>query len=495
MPLDDKISKLVTNFKPNLIQSEAEVSTKFIIPLLDCLGYSSNIRSEEFPIYGHSGGKKERPKPADFILFSSSSFASHRRDNEQDKKWVQDHSLLVVEAKNIGKLAKTPGQAQYYTMWSKALAYIETDGVDIYGYIHSTTNADPKILDTKVCNLHQNQFLDLFTYEVLMKLKSAETSNIHALLEIIDKSTNGECRIENVEPSSELIDFMKCCLGKNAINLDSDAIFNTFTSTTNMILENNLRYDIPEYLLNFQRNIYPAQLYLDNNCYPSSSGHIQHSYWEDIDRYFYTTNFMQIYIEYKKCKVIDFKICYHIIDNSVDSRLKNFELLEKCFKSKNMIFKLDNPENKIITVTPSRYKTAWKDKDETFELLSFWHDSIKKLKYIETHYNITFLLKPITIHEDIISQYKVIDYIYNGIELKQNAEFIFQGNIFGNDCNIDEPILLERNFDMPLDNLQLFNHCFRPKEITIIPCNLANNYKISTDTLHLPISCIYSLLN
>ena len=46
------ISTLIEDFLKQKIQSEAEVRSKLIVPLLELLGYPKDFRAEEFPVYG-----------------------------------------------------------------------------------------------------------------------------------------------------------------------------------------------------------------------------------------------------------------------------------------------------------------------------------------------------------------------------------------------------------------------------------------------------------
>lgn len=132
-----EIRKIVASYRKSKIQSEAEVRSKLIAPLLEAMGYLPEYRAEEFPVYGYDGQKKLPAKDADYILFDDTGFADHRNRTQSHIKWIQNHSLLVVEAKKPGKMPDELGQAQFYTMWTKAPAYIETDGEDVLGYFYN----------------------------------------------------------------------------------------------------------------------------------------------------------------------------------------------------------------------------------------------------------------------------------------------------------------------------------------------------------------------
>ena len=50
------VSSLIECFLKQNIQSEAEVRSKLIVPLLELLCYPIELRAEEFPVYGYEGG-------------------------------------------------------------------------------------------------------------------------------------------------------------------------------------------------------------------------------------------------------------------------------------------------------------------------------------------------------------------------------------------------------------------------------------------------------
>ena len=111
MKINDDLSCILTEYKKSKIQSEAEVRSKLIVPLLEYLGYPSWLRAEEFPVYGFEGRKRITAKNADYILFTEKEFGDYRSFEKDSIEWVQNHSLLVVEAKKPGELEEIQGQA------------------------------------------------------------------------------------------------------------------------------------------------------------------------------------------------------------------------------------------------------------------------------------------------------------------------------------------------------------------------------------------------
>ena len=77
------IKAVIDEYAKSEIQSEAEVRSKLVVPLLCALGYPSELRAEEFPVYGFGGRKKLPAKSADFLLFQIRNLerivTTHRR--------------------------------------------------------------------------------------------------------------------------------------------------------------------------------------------------------------------------------------------------------------------------------------------------------------------------------------------------------------------------------------------------------------------------------
>ena len=147
------IQSIVDEYRLSEIQSESEVRSKFIVRLSEVLGYPSQLRGEEFPVYGYGGRDALKAKNTDFIFFSDKSFSRYRANTQKNKAWVREHSLLIIEAKKPGKMPEDLGQVQFYAMWTKAVAYIETDGEEFKGYFVNPTSSDLEVIDTKVDEL------------------------------------------------------------------------------------------------------------------------------------------------------------------------------------------------------------------------------------------------------------------------------------------------------------------------------------------------------
>ena len=117
------ISNVIEEFKKQKIQSEAEIRSKLIVPLLELLKYPKSFRAQEFPVYGYEGGKPLRPKSADFLQFTSDEFGKHTGKSELELEWVYNHSLLVFEAKKPTEKILIKGQPVFYSACWPALRW------------------------------------------------------------------------------------------------------------------------------------------------------------------------------------------------------------------------------------------------------------------------------------------------------------------------------------------------------------------------------------
>ena len=178
----EKLQLIIKEYNKSKIQSEQEVRSKLIVPLLELLEYPPELRAEEFPIYGFEGYRKLPVKMVDFLLFSDENFCTHRKFTQENIDWVQNHSLLVVEAKKPGEIPSVLGQPLYYTMWSKAVAYLVIDGESIRGYYYNEIATDRKIIDCKLSELLEYEEIWAFSYQSILSIKKAKKCQILPVL-------------------------------------------------------------------------------------------------------------------------------------------------------------------------------------------------------------------------------------------------------------------------------------------------------------------------
>ena len=111
------------NISKKSFNSEKEVEIRFVIPLLERLGYKEEDRADGYPVEQVVGVRKTKTE-ADFVLFNG---LNRSRDN----------ALMVVEAKNTGKkIGDYIGQARSYAMFLGTPYFLVTNGDDIRVFLY-----------------------------------------------------------------------------------------------------------------------------------------------------------------------------------------------------------------------------------------------------------------------------------------------------------------------------------------------------------------------
>ncbi len=149
--------------------------------------------------------------------------------------WVQQHSLLVVEAKKPGEVPEILGQPQYYTIWTRAIAYIVTNGYVLRGCMYEPISSDYEVVSCFVDDLPNRDEINIFSYERLLELKNRTNRQVgkieNSVLEVINGELvesdfySGVTRV--LKPDEEIhlpavnINYMKKALGRDADGLDN----------------------------------------------------------------------------------------------------------------------------------------------------------------------------------------------------------------------------------------------------------------------------------
>lgn len=168
------ISVLIEDFLKQNIQSEAEVRSKLIVPLLELLSYPMELRAEEFPVYGYEGSKALTAKAADFLQFTSNEFAKNRENKASSLEWVYNHSLLVFEAKKPTEKLLVKGQPVFYSAWTKSVAYMISNGVNIEGYIVNANYSDTCVFSCLVSEIPAKwDEINKLNYKNILEIKNA----------------------------------------------------------------------------------------------------------------------------------------------------------------------------------------------------------------------------------------------------------------------------------------------------------------------------------
>lgn len=467
----DSIHKIVAEYQRSSIQSEAEVRSKLIVPLLDALGYDPTLRAEEFPVYGFEGGKRLPAKNADFILFSDKHFAEHREYTSACLDWVYQHSLFVVEAKKPGEMPDILGQPVYYTVWTRAVAYLAIDGIRVRGYFYSATGPDYQVIDCAVDDRHFEETIQAFSYENILALKEAGTT-VH-----LSREREGYGAAGYVVPTEKDLDsipestlrYMRYALGKNAVGLNKLQLVSRFLNSTDSFLQNDLRYDIPKYMFDIPRHLYDARLYIDDVILPIGQGKITEFYWENYERLIFENENIQIMIILSDGQLCDFSIGFRALDRTVSDRLAAFERIERVLFAKSVRVSLEDSTRRSIRLPSGHPKTMWAEQDSVLGIFHFWKNGLVQLKEIETFYEIEFKLQFVSGEESLLNLYQAIDTVYAGIAMTKNCEVLLPGGIVDEDVDIKEPIVFEEEIRAPLKGVDIHGVHFAPHRSWLLP--------------------------
>lgn len=491
------IKAVIDEYAKSEIQSEAEVRSKLVVPLLCALGYPSELRAEEFPVYGFGGRKKLSAKSADFLLFSNKEFGAHRHDTQKDKDWVQSHSLLIVEAKKPGEMPDSPGQAQFYTMWTKAVAYMVTDGCEIQAYCYSDISSDYKIICCTINELPYIENLDMLSFDNVRVIKEkgqVAWQECNALQNSTEYPVHIITDDAELNLPNETLAYIRNALGRNADGLSNVQLVAKYLNATDSFLQNGLRYDIPAYMIDVPRGIYNANLYCDDLIFPLIQGEATVFYCNDDLRYLFENEYMQIAICFRKEKLIHFEMGYHVLNRTVSARLACFETIKKCFAAKSLRIAVEDSDHTSILLPTGRPGKLWPEKKDISFMLGFWVSGLSKLKAIEEYYDIEFKLEPISGEDNVLKMYESVDFVYDGLMLNENCDITLPSNYFDDDIVIEEPFLCQENEPIPLQDRVIHGITFRPYRSAFLPCKISLSEIKKGDIVRLPGCCEYRIV-
>jgi len=217
------IGEFTKIFKEETIFSETDVRTKIALPIFEMLGFPSPNRAEEYPVYGYAGREPLNAKSADIMLFLSSEHNEHRTNSSENRKWVENNSLIVVELKKPTESVKaTEGQAQFYSRWTKSLYYIITNGLNFAAYKLENYFEDTLIFNYTIDELISNwpKVLSNISYNKILseteEIKKAKPLSDENLYQRYSLAYLSEC--EKVLEKYIRRDIIKEIAGGNSIN-------------------------------------------------------------------------------------------------------------------------------------------------------------------------------------------------------------------------------------------------------------------------------------
>src|SRR5713226_8368217 len=156
-------------FDPSLLTNEAEVESKFVVPIFQYLGYPEECRRPQYPLqtYEPGGrGKKGRKPSIDQIYFSTI----------EQKKQTPDTSLIIVEAKEPGEahLDEALKQARFYGSHLYPLFLVVTNAHRLLVVKHRGYRGEEQVLDVTFRQLQEqttaNQLYHQLHFDVVKRL-------------------------------------------------------------------------------------------------------------------------------------------------------------------------------------------------------------------------------------------------------------------------------------------------------------------------------------
>lgn len=488
-----KINEVIENYRKSKIQSEAEVSSKLICPLFRALGFPDENMSQEFPVYGYAGGNALNAKNADFIYFLDKDFAKHRTNTLTNKTWVQDNCLLIVEAKKPGEMKDDLGQAQFYASWTKSIAYVVTDGERFRAFYRSDSKSDLEVVDISVDEIPSTQKMSCLEFGYLKHIKVDSSPLSGFELQCVNaESATIITEDENLNLPEETVNYFKKCLGKNASGLSKVQVVSRFLNMTDCFLANDIRYDIPPYMIDIPRHTYRAHVYPDDSLFPLFSGTVTEYYRNDETRYFFESVYLEAAIVMVSDKVMSYEIGYHILDKTVDERIDNFKRVEKIIKSTILTIQIDDEHKTRVTLPESDDNRMWYRRNYMTEMFYFWLEGMYKLKDIEDYYEIKFNLKNVSDEKELKQLYEAIDVVHDGISQKQNCAVLISAESVNEDIEITELMIYEEHKRIPLKPQIIQGVSFKPYSVYLLPCKI----KRKEQGVHsIPACCEYVVEN
>lgn len=154
---------------PSLLPNEAEVESKFVVPLFQHLGYPEQCRRPQYPLDTYEPGKRKpgRKPTIDQIYFSTT---------EQSRQ-TSDTSLLIVEAKEPSEthLDEALKQAHFYGYYLTPLFLVITNARRLVVVKRHGFRGEERVFDITLTQLQKQetakQFYQQLRFDVVKRLK------------------------------------------------------------------------------------------------------------------------------------------------------------------------------------------------------------------------------------------------------------------------------------------------------------------------------------
>ena len=291
-----------------------------------------------------------------------------------------------------------------------------------------------------------------------------------ALLEELDEASIQYATEETVSVLPDtLFDSMKQCLGRDALGLTKLELITRFLNMTDAYLVNDMRYGIPTYMFNIPRRFYDARLYIDNIVFPLIAGNVTEYYWDDYEKFFFESQYIQVTTLLEKGKLKQFEICYNVTNRTVTARLENFEKVWKVLLAKSVRIAIDDSKHREFSLPVGDTGVMWPEKAETIMACTYWCDGLKQMKEIEDYYKIKFKLSPISDRDNVQKLYDAVNFVYEGIRSHANCTVCVPAEVCRNKIEIQEISLFEEGETIALPSLNIHNMKFVPYQTLLLP--------------------------
>lgn len=460
MPDLNNLQRIIDSFLQCNNRSEAEIRSKFAVPLLEWLEYPIEFRSEEFPVYGFEGSRRLPTKNADFLLFDDKDYKRHDQFRKNHIDWVKKHSLLILETKKPEEMPEVLGQPQFYTIWTKAVAYIATDGNRIIGCIYNPISADEEVVNCDVKDLANTEEIKRFAFPEIKKINDIDlTKEVQARIE------QEEINRETVDPDTikvpqNLVSYMRSALGKNATGLSDGRLLEKYLRSTDFYLQQDMRYDVPEYMFDIPRGVSSSMIYLDDSMIPYMRGDVYQYYRDDLERLSFQNDYLEVNVLLSNDEIAYVSVFFHVLDYHASERIHNLQRIEKLLQAKKIRLKHDE---KIIEIPLDKTKM-----EEQLDLVQYWLTCMNQIITIEEYFDIKLILHPIESIEESEELYRYIDAVYKSITKERNITFCDEGEKFFRSLKLTEPVTVPVE-PFNLESIKIHNYMFKPTKMNLIP--------------------------
>lgn len=227
--------------------------------------------------------------------------------------------------------------------------------------------------------------------------------------------------------------------------------------------------------------------------FPLINGVVVEFYWNDVTRYQFESQYIQIIVQYVNDVLTAFEVGYHVLDRQVAERISNFALVKKCLQAQTIQIVIENTSDRMITLPAGDPGNMWTSKKHVCQMQDFWLEGLNKMRAIEEYYNIEFKLQHLEKPKEIEEMLDAVDVVYDGICMQQNCEITLPGNLLEEDLIVEEPLLFLENTHIPLKDRVIHGIIFRPSRSAFLPCKAAFAGKNENDIVRIPGCCEYQI--